>query len=185
VSRTRYIAQAGVIAALYGGLTWLTLAFGGALAWGPIQLRISEAATVLALFTPAAIPGLAIGSVVANLLNPAAVWPFSALDVVLGSLGTLLGAVWTWRLRKRVLLALLGPVITNAFIVAAYLPILLRGIGVPMTPVLGLSLGSAWPLLYGVLVVTIAVGQALVIYIPGLLLYLALRQTGVAELLGR
>ena len=185
MSRTRYIAQAGVIAAVYGGLTWLTLAFGGALAWGPIQLRVSEAATVLALFTPAAIPGLAIGSVVANLFNPAAVWPFSALDVVLGSLGTLLGALWTWRLRERPVLALLGPVVANAFIVAAYLPILLRGIGVPMTPVLGLSLSSAWPLLYGVLVVTIAVGQAVVVYGLGLPLSMALRRTGVAELFDR
>ena len=189
MSRTRYIAQAGVIAAVYGGVTWLTLAFGGALAWGPIQLRVSEAATVLALFTPAAIPGLAIGSVVANLLNPQAVWPFSALDVVLGSLGTLLGALWTWRLRKRVLLALLGPVVTNAFIVAAYLPILLRGMsaaaGVPMTPVMGLSLQGAWLPLYGALVVSIAVGQAVVVYVLGLPLYFALRLAGVGESLGR
>jgi hypothetical protein len=85
VSRTRYIAQAGVIAAVYGSLTWLTLAFGGVLAWGPIQFRVSEAATVLAMFTPAAIPGLAIGSVVANLFNPQALWPFATLDVVLGT----------------------------------------------------------------------------------------------------
>ena len=70
MSRTRFIAQAGVIAAVYGALTWLTLAFGGALAWGPIQVRVSEAVTVLALFTPAAIPGLTIGSIIANLLNP-------------------------------------------------------------------------------------------------------------------
>ena len=184
MSRTRYIAQAGVIAAVYGGLTWLTLAFGGALAWGPIQFRVSEAATVLALFTPAAIPGLALGSVVANLLNPQAVWPFSALDVVLGSLGTLLGAAWTWRLRHKPLLALGGPVVTNAFIVASYLPILLRGIGVPMPPVLGLSLNSAWPTLYAVLVCTIGIGQAVVVYGLGLPLSIALHHNRVAERLG-
>ena len=88
-------------------------------------------------------------------------------------------------MRHRPVVALLGPVVANAFIVAAYLPILLRGIGVPMTPVLGLSLNSAWPLLYGVLVVTIAAGQAVVVYGLGLPLCIALRRTGVAELLDR
>ncbi|HEY5540948.1 MAG TPA: QueT transporter family protein [Coriobacteriia bacterium] len=183
--RTRYIAQAGVIAAVYGGLTWLMLAFGGVFAWGPIQFRLSEAATVLAVFTPAAIPGLALGSVLANLLNPQAVWPFSALDVVLGSLGTLLGAMWTWRFRSRTWLALLGPIVTNALIVAAYLPIVLKGVGVPMTPVLGISLTGAWLPLYGVLVITIGIGQAVVVYGLGLPLLIALRRTGIAGLLGR
>jgi uncharacterized membrane protein len=185
VSRTRYIAQAGVIAAVYGALTWLTLAFGGGLAWGPIQFRVSEAATVLALFTPAAIPGLAIGSVVANLLNPQAVWPFSALDVVLGSLGTLIGAVWTWRLRERIWLALLGPVVANALIVAAYLPILLKGIGLHSVPVLGLSLDGSWLPIYGVFVATVAIGQAVVVYGLGLPLLVALRRMALAGLLGR
>jgi uncharacterized membrane protein len=186
VSRTRYIAQAGIIAAVYGGLTWLTLAYGGMFAWGPIQFRVSEAATVLAVFTPAAIPGLAIGSVVANLLNPGAAFPFSWLDVVFGSLGTLLGAVWTWRLRRRVWLALLGPVVTNALIVAAYLPILLtKGFGLTQVPLLGLSLSGAWLPLYGVFVVSVAIGQAVVVYGLGLPLLVALRRTGVAELLGR
>lgn len=185
MSRTRFIAQAGIIAAVYGALTWLTLAFGGMLAWGPIQFRLSEAATVLAMFTPAAIPGLAVGSVVANLLNPQAVWPFSALDVVLGSLGTLLGAVWTWRFRSRTWLALLGPVVTNAFIVAAYLPILLKGVGLSDVPLLGLSLSGAWLPLYGVFVVSVAVGQAVVVYGLGLPLLIALRRTGIAGLLCR
>jgi uncharacterized membrane protein len=189
VSRTRFIAQAGVIAAVYGSLTWLTLAFGGVLAWGPIQFRVSEAATVLAMFTPAAIPGLAIGSVVANLFNPQALWPFATLDVVLGSLGTLLGAVWTWRFRSRTALALLGPVVTNALIVAAYLPIILRAasaaFGLPMTPVLGVSLTGAWLPLYGICVLTVGIGQAVVVYGLGLPLLLALRRTGIAGLLGK
>jgi uncharacterized membrane protein len=186
VPRTRFIAQAGIIAAVYGALTWLMLAFGGMLAWGPIQFRLSEAATVLAMFTPAAIPGLAVGSVLANLFNPAAVWPLSMLDVVLGSTGTLLGAVWTWRFRSRTWLALLGPVVTNAFIVAAYLPILLnKGFGLSTVPLLGLSLSGAWLPLYGVFVVSVAVGQAVVVYGLGLPLLIALRRTGIAGLLGR
>jgi hypothetical protein len=111
------------------------------------------------------------------------------LDVVLGSLGTLLGAVWTWRFRGRTWLALLGPVVTNALVVAAYLPILLRGIystlGLPMNPVLGISLTGAWLPLYGVCVVTIAIGQAVVMYGLGLPLLMALRRTGIAGLLGK
>jgi uncharacterized membrane protein len=184
VSKTRYIAQAGVIAALYGALTWLTLAFGGILAWGPIQFRVSEAATVLAMFTPAAIPGLTIGSIVANLLNPGAVWPFSLLDVVLGSLGTLLGAVWMWHFRAKTWLALLGPIVTNALVVAAYLPILLRAYGLSAIPALGLSLSGAWLPLYAVCVVTVGVGEAVVMYGLGLPLLFALRRTGIAGLLG-
>jgi uncharacterized membrane protein len=178
-----------MIAAVYAALTWATLAFGGMLAWGPIQFRISEAAAVLAMFTPAAIPGLAIGSVVANLLNPQALWPFSWLDVVLGSLGTLLGAVWMWRFRRTTWLALLGPIVANALIIAGYLPILLRAYqaatGVSMGPILGVSLTGAWFPLYAVCVFTIGVGEAAVIYIVGLPLLVALRRTGVSELLGR
>jgi uncharacterized membrane protein len=185
VSKARYIAQAGVIAAVYGSLTWVTLAFGGMLAWGPVQFRVSEAATVLALFTPASIPGLTVGSIVANLLNPSAAFPLSLLDVVLGSFATCLGAIWTWRLRSRPLVALLGPVVTNAFIVAAYLPILLKGFGVSQVPLLGLSLDGAWLPLYGVFVVSVAVGQAVVVYGVGLPLLIALRRSGNAGLLGR
>jgi uncharacterized membrane protein len=185
VSKSRYIAQAGVIAAVYAALTWLTLAYGGFFAWGPVQFRLSEVMTILPLFTPAAIPGLTVGSVIANLVNPQAVWPFSALDVVLGSLGTLLGAIWTWRFRSRTLFALLGPVLCNALIVAAYLPVLMRALGLSDVTVLGLSLtGAALPL-YGAFFVTIALGQAVVVYGLGLPLWLALRKSGLSELLGR
>ena len=182
--RTRYIAQAGVIAAVYGGLTWLTLAFGGVLAWGPVQFRVSEAATVLAVLTPAAIPGLTIGSIVANLLNPSAVLPISLLDVVFGSLATLLGAVWTWRFRGTTWLALLGPVVTNALIVPAYLPLLLKGFGLTEVPLLGLSLSGQWLPLYLVFAVSVAVGEAAVVYGLGWPLLVALRGLGLADRLG-
>jgi len=104
--------------------------------------------------------------------------------VVLGSLGTLLGAVWTWRLRSRPALALLGPVVTNSLIVAAYLPILLRAVGLSAVPGLGLSLNGAWLPLYGLFVVTIAAGEAVVVYGLGLPLALALRRSGIAERMG-
>jgi uncharacterized membrane protein len=184
MSRTRYIAQAGVIAAVYGGLTLLMLAYGSVFAWGPVQFRLSEAATVLAFFTPAAIPGLTIGSVVANLLNPQAVWPISLFDVFFGSLGTLLGAYWTWRFRGIAWLGLLGPVVTNALIVPAYLPAMLRGFGMSTVPLLGLSLTGSWPVLYAIFAASIAVGQAVVVYGLGWPLLAALRRLGLQDLVG-
>lgn len=186
VSRTRYIAQAGVIAAVYAALTLLTLQFLQGLAWGPIQLRVSEATTVLAMFTPAAVPGLTLGSVLANALNPAAAWPVAWLDVVFGSLGTLLGAMWMRRFRRNTPLALAGPVITNALIVPAYLPTMLRFFGGPAldgfytVPVLGVHLSGSWIAMYLFGVVSIAIGQAIVLYGIGWPLLVALRRSGLA-----
>jgi len=81
-----YICQAGLIAALYTVFTIVSAYFG--LASHEIQVRLSEALTVLPLFTPAAIPGLTIGCIVSNLLTGAL-----PLDVVFGSAATLIGAV--------------------------------------------------------------------------------------------
>jgi len=185
MSRTRYIAQAGVIAAVYGALTILTVQFLQGLAWGPVQFRISEAFTVVAFFTPAALPGLAIGSVVANIYSfMTSGNPVALFDVVLGSLGTLLGAWWTWKFRKVTWLGLLGPVITNALIVPLYLPVLLRSFGITEVPLLGISLQGSWPLLYVIFVISIAVGQAVVVYGVGWPLLAALRRLGLAELIG-
>jgi uncharacterized membrane protein len=184
MSRTRYIAQAGVIAALYCTLTLVTMQFFQGLAWGPVQLRVSEAFTVIALFTPAAIPGLTIGSVVANALNPAAVWPLTALDVVLGSLGTMLGAMWMWRFRDRMPLALAGPVIANALIVPAYLPLLLKGVGFYTLPLFGVNLQGAWFPMYLFGVVSVGIGEGIVVYALGWPLALALKRMGIADLSG-
>lgn len=86
------------------------------------------------------------------------------LDVVFGSLGTLLGAIWTWKFRRRTWLALLGPVIFNALIVPAYLPAMLRAAGVGAIPLFGLSLTSSWTVLYLLGVLSIGVGEAVVVY---------------------
>ena len=101
-----FLTQAAVIAAIYVVLTIFISAFN--LASGAIQVRISEALTILPFFTPAAIPGLAIGCLLSNLLTGAAVY-----DVVFGSLATLLGAVGTYLLRKHKFLCTLPPVIAN------------------------------------------------------------------------
>ena len=177
MTRTRYIAQAGVIAAVYAAATILVMQFLNLLAIGPIQLRVSEALTVVAFFTPAAVPGLAVGSVVANLYSFALLGsPLALLDVVFGSLGTLIGAAWTWRFRGNMALGLAGPVVSNSLIVAAYLPWLVKGLGLYEVPLLGVNLEGRWLPMYLFGVVTIAIGQAVVMYGLGLPLLIALKR---------
>ena len=89
----RYLTEGALIAALYVALTWLSSLVG--LASGAIQFRLSEALCVLAAFTPAAIPGLAIGCALANLLTGSL-----PLDILFGSLATLLGALVCWLTRR-------------------------------------------------------------------------------------
>ena len=82
--KTQFITMAGVIAAAYVVLTFIAQTVG--LASGAIQFRLSEVLTILPMFTTAAIPGLAVGCVLANILTGCALW-----DVVFGSIATLLG----------------------------------------------------------------------------------------------
>ncbi len=104
------MTQAAIIAALYVVLTMVANALG--LANYAIQVRFSEALCVLPYFTVAAVPGLYIGCLVANLLTGAAIW-----DILFGSLATLIGAIGTYLLRKHKFLMTLPPVIANAIIV--------------------------------------------------------------------
>lgn len=179
MKRSRYVAQAGVIAAVYAAFTLAVIS--SPLGFGPIQLRLSEALTVVALFTPAGIPGLALGSVIANSFMLSS-FPLAWLDVVFGSLATLLGAIWTWRLRERTLLALAGPVLFNALIVPAYLPLMLAGAGFYRVPVLGRDLEGQWLLMYLFGVVAILLGQSIVVYGLGLPLASLLRRAGADQL---
>ncbi len=104
------VAVAAIIAALYVVLTYLASALG--LASFAIQVRFSEALTILPIFTPAAIPGLFIGCILSNILTGCAMW-----DVIFGSLATLLGALGTYFLKKNKTLATLPPIIANSLIV--------------------------------------------------------------------
>jgi uncharacterized membrane protein len=162
----RYIAQAGVIAAVYGALTLLVIQ--NPWGFGPVQFRLSEAVTIVALFTPAAVPGLWLGSVLANSFMVSVLGPVALLDVVFGGLGTLLGAVWMWRFRRRRAIALAGPVFSNALIVPAYLPVMLAGLGFYEVPILGLDLDGSWWAMYVFGVVAVGAGQAAVVYGLGL-----------------
>lgn len=109
-SKTKFITQAALIAALYVVLTFIANAFG--LASYAVQIRFSEALTILPFFTPAAIPGLFTGCIIANTLTGC-----MALDIVFGSTATLLGAVLTYTLRKYQWLAPLPPILSNTLIV--------------------------------------------------------------------
>ncbi len=105
-----YITQAAVIAAIYVVLTLIAAGFD--LASGMIQVRFSEALTVLPYFTPAAIPGLAIGCLISNIAT-GCLLP----DVIFGTLATLIGAIGSWCLRRSKILVTLPPVISNAVII--------------------------------------------------------------------
>jgi len=117
---TIFITHAAAIAAIY---VVLTLVFAP-ISYGEVQVRISEALTILPFFTPAAVPGLFIGCLIANFLGGSII-----LDVVFGSIATLLGAIGTYLLRSNRWLAPLPPIISNTIIV----PLVLRyGYGVPL-----------------------------------------------------
>ena len=169
MARTKYIAQTGVIAGAYAALTLVCMVFLQSLAWGPVQFRISEAMCVVALFTPAAIPGLTIGCVIANVANTviAGTGVLGMLDVVFGSAATFLGAVLCWRLRSKQALAIGSFVLTNALIVPLYLPLLLQGLGFYTIPFTDISMDGAYLLMYAFGVVSIGVGEAVVIYVLG------------------
>ena len=108
-NKTTYLTYAALIAALYVILSLVSNMFG--LASGAVQVRISEALTVMPVFTPAAVPGLFVGCIVSNILTGCAPW-----DIFLGSLATLIGAVFTRMLRKHDILCLLPPIAANTLI---------------------------------------------------------------------
>ena len=105
-----FLTQAAMIAAIYVVLTYFISAFN--LASGAIQVRISEALVVLPYFTPAAIPGVFIGCLISNLITGGAI-----IDVIFGSLATLIGALGTYGLRRHKFLLTLPPVLSNAIII--------------------------------------------------------------------
>ena len=148
-NKSAFLTQSGVIAALYVVLTLLAKLLG--LDSGQIQLRLSEALCVLPFLTPAAVPGLFLGCLVSNLLSP-----YGALDIVFGSLATLLAAIWTGRIRRK-WLAPLPPVVCNAIIIGAVVTVQ----QVPMELFWGTFAYNA---------LTIGLGEALACYVLGGLL---------------
>lgn len=158
-----YIVHAAMIAAVYTAATYLSAALG--IAYGPIQLRISEALTVLPVFTPAAIPGLAIGCMLGNISSPFGIW-----DVILGSLATLIAAFFTRKLRavsfKGIpLLSILMPVIFNGLIVGAEITFFLSD----SASFAGFLIAAG----------EVALGEAAVCFTGGTAVFLAVRRTDI------
>ena len=102
------LAYGAVIAAIYFALTMMFLP----ISFGPVQFRISEALCILPFFTPAAIPGLFVGCLLSNFIGGAAI-----LDVVFGSIATLIGAAGSWMLRKNRYLVSVPPILANTIII--------------------------------------------------------------------
>ncbi len=108
--KVRYITKAAVIAVLYVVLTYVM----GLMSFNPLQLRLSEGLTILPLIEPAAIPGLFVGCILANLQSP-----FGIIDILGGSLVTLLAAFLTSK-AKNFWMGTLPPIILNALFVSIW-----------------------------------------------------------------
>ena len=147
---TLFMVQAAAIAAVYVVLTTVFAAFS----FGEVQVRISEALTILPVFTPAAIPGLFVGCLISNFLGGAIL-----LDVIFGSIATLIGAVGTYMLRKHPWAAPLPPILANTVIV----PFVLK-----------YAYGTEGMLWYFML--TVGLGEVIVCGVLGSLLRVALKK---------
>ena len=112
------LALGGMIAALYAGVT-VALA---PISYGPVQLRVAEALTLLPFYIPAAIPGLFAGAIIANAFSP-----YGALDMAVGSLASLTAAYLTRRM-PNLWLATLPPILVNAAAIGTMLYFLIEEI---------------------------------------------------------
>ena len=157
-NNTLYLTQASLIAALYVMLTIISN-FAG-LASGVIQFRLSEMLTILPVFTPAAIPGLAVGCAVANLATGCALW-----DVAFGTLATTLGALGTYYIgRKYPYAGPAFPIAANALIVPKVLQVVYGAEGT-----------------YWYFMLTVGIGEILSCGVLGIILYRVLRKTKIFE----
>lgn len=157
-NRSRYLAHAAIIAALYAALTHMqNLILPGSASWA-IQMRLSEALCILAFFTPAAIPGLTVGCLLFNITFSAALPP----DILVGSLATFLAAQCMWWTRKLLVrnlpvIGLLMPALFNAFLVGWELTVYIGG---------GFWLNALY----------VALGELAVLLVPGSILYLSMKK---------
>ena len=147
---TRRLARGAVIAALYTTLTLLL----APISYGQFQVRLSEAMTLLPILLPEAVPALAVGCLLSNILGGCTIF-----DIVFGTLATLLAALCTRRLRGKFWLAAAMPVLFNGVIVGA---------------VVHYCYSPTFPLLLCML--TVAIGEAIACMIVGPLLIGALRR---------
>lgn len=147
--RMHKVIRGGLIASVYIVLTIMPGL--SAISFGPVQFRISEALTVLPILYPEAIAGLFVGALIANLAGPVGL-----VDVIFGSLATLIAAVGTWRFRHSVW-AYWSPVVVNGLLVSLYLH-------------------AFFDFPYWLTVLSIGASEALVVFTLGRLLIRKLRQ---------
>jgi uncharacterized membrane protein len=165
--KTVFVVQSAVIAALYAGLTYTASMLN--VAYGSIQFRFSEALTILAAISPAAIPGLTIGCFLGNITSP-----YGLIDIVCGTLATFIAAILSYRTRnikikKLPLLSAFFPVIANAVII---------GIEITVFMPEGFRLQA-----FLINALQIAIGQFLMCYGLGLPLYNVLKNTKLDKMI--
>ncbi|MCQ2456203.1 MAG: QueT transporter family protein [Clostridia bacterium] len=155
-----YITEAGVIAALYVALTMLSASVG--LSSGPIQCRLSEALCLLPVLFPSAVPGVAIGCLISNLILSG-----SLFDVVLGTAATLVGALGARLIGRGRLIfpASVPTVIANA----AAIPLILKLMDVP-------------DIAYLYTAFTVALGEIISCTVLGPLFVLLIERSGIANI---
>lgn len=153
------MVQAAMIASLYIVLTYLANALG--LANGVIQIRFSEALTILPYFTSAAIPGLFIGCLLSNILTGCII-----PDIILCSLATLIGAIGTYMLRKWKWCAPVSPVLANILIVPL---VLIYGYGLQID-------GASTAYCYGYYALTVGAGEIISCGVLGMILLFSLEK---------
>lgn len=158
-SHALFMAQAAMIAAIYVVLTFIANAFG--LANHVIQVRISEALTILPYFTPAAVPGLLIGCLISNILT-GCILP----DIIFGSFATFIGALGTYALRKWKWCAPVAPILANTLIVPL---VLIYGYGF-------LIEGFSVAYCYGYYALTVGIGEIISCGIFGMILLFTLEK---------
>lgn len=154
-SPARKIVEVALIAAIYSAATYLSASLN--LAYGPLQLRFSEVFNILAVFTPAAVPGLTLGCLIANIASP-----YGIVDMLLGSLATFLTAVCSYFFAKRH--QRLSPVAVSVF--AAFWNSALVGISMGLF----LPKGSTF-LQYAVPALNIGLSEFTICCVPGIPLY--------------
>lgn len=170
-SKVQYLVQTSIIAGLYAMLTFVAAAIN--LAYGPVQFRFSEALTILPVFTPAAIPGLAIGCLISNLTSPLGI-----VDWVFGTGATLMAAICTYLVRnvkiKNIpIIAPLMPVIFNAVII---------GLEIAAISANGsFSLNNVSLSIFAAQALSVGIGEIVVCYALGIPLYIAICKTGIDE----
>ena len=117
MNRTKFLTQGAMIATLY---VVLVEAFKP-ISYGIMQIRVAEALTVLPFFTPAAIPGLTLGVLISNIIGP-----YGLLDIVVGTLATLIAAYLSYKMPKKALVPI-PPILVNALLVGGMLYYLFLG----------------------------------------------------------